>query len=267
MKETVVNNFNLEISHDEILAIIGQNGAGKSTVLGMIAGFIEPTSGVINCASKRFCPQQNVLWDSLTVEEHIKIYARLNNTDNLTAIESSGLQKERYTLAQNLSGGMKRRLNLAISIIGNPRILLLDEPTTGLDPISRKKIWKFINIVRQNKIVIFTSHSTEEIEHLAQNVLMLHKGCTMNYGSIIETRAIYCKKYIFEIFTENPEVLERFSEKFPDIKIKEKGRCIFEINKENTSIPDVIKFLEGNKSIMHWEIVQESLTNIFIANI
>lgn len=265
-KETVVQDFSIEIPNAEIIAIIGQNGAGKSTVLGMIAGFIQATSGLIACNSKRFCPQQNILWDYLTVEEHIKLYASLNQTSDLSSIEKSGLSQQRHVLAKNLSGGMKRRLSLSISIIGEPEILLLDEPTTGLDPIARRQIWKFINLISKNKVIIFTSHSMEETQHLAQNVLVMEHGKTLHYCSLHDLKSIYCKNYeITVVRFERENFLKEFKLKFSEIELEIGKEIRFCVSKEGEKIEEIVGFLEGSASVEKWELSQESLEKVFFS--
>lgn len=251
---------------------MGQNGAGKSTVIGMIAGFIPPSSGYIECKSVRYCPQNNVLWETLTVEEHFIFYTCLSKSclpwdlelAEIPGIKESYLEKQRKKLVNQLSGGMKRRLSLAISIVSDPQVLLLDEPTTGLDPIVKRKIWKCINRVRRNKILIFTSHSMEEVDHLAQTVIFMDKGLTINYCSLQEIKSIYCKKYQFSVVPRNKnEFCLRFCKEFEDLVLDTRHDVRFSVDKCDKRLNEILKFLESDINAVKWEITQESLDNLF----
>ena len=261
---TVVTDFNLDESHEKSIAIIGQNGAGKSSVLGMIAGFIAPSSGQILCRSKNFCPQHNILWENLTVEEHIRLYAALHNCSDTSSISISGLDKQRHVYSKNLSGGMKRRLSLAISSVGNPEVLLLDEPTTGLDPIARRYIWKFIDSLRKNRILIFTSHSMEETEHLAQDSIVLELGKALHHCQLMELKRIYCRFYQISILNwKSKRFFEEWEERFSEIKLTVNKEAMFVVHKNDARLEAIIHFLETNQYVGDWGIKQDSLEKVF----
>ncbi|OMJ68376.1 hypothetical protein SteCoe_34194 [Stentor coeruleus] len=261
-----LDNLHLQCESDEIIGIIGQNGAGKSTLLGMIAGCITPTSGSIQVEKTRLCPQDNILWDYLSVEEHLNIYENLNNIQGSNAIELSCLNNQKTQLASQLSGGMKRRLSLAIAVCSSPKVLLLDEPTTGLDPIVRREMWKFIHSIRKGKLLIFTSHAMDEISVLAQNVLVLDKGLVKHYCSVNDLRGIYVNNYVFMVVTENQEKFHvKMAKKFPWVYMRPDMDVVkFEVSKEDKRISEVIRWLEENRDVKKWEFTQESLGKIFI---
>ena len=182
----------------------------------------------------------------------------------MSAIELSKLDPQRHVLACNLSGGMKRRLSLAISIIGNPQVLLLDEPTTGLDPIVRNHVWSFINLARKGKICLFTSHSMEEVNHLAHNVIVMDQGKIINNCSLLELRSIYCQNYVFTVVPKDlDKVLQKLKKKFDVLPASDKN-IQFEISKDDKNIQKMVEFMEKNKMIIErWELTQESLAKIF----
>lgn len=156
-----VKSFNLRVAKNETFGLLGPNGAGKTTLINMLTGMINPDYGNawiggydinsnISMAQLEMgvCPQFDLLWPQLTVEEHLYFYARLKGIpgENLKdrvneAIEEVNLTKFKGFLSNALSGGMKRRLSIAISLVGDPKIVFLDEPSTGLDPDNRRQIW------------------------------------------------------------------------------------------------------------------------------
>jgi len=154
-----VNNIYLHAKRGELLALLGHNGAGKSTLINMLTGLCKPTSGTAkicgfdikeNMTEIRkvlgVCPQHDILWDELTAKEHLILFGRLKgeNYDKVydevnERLKEVNLSDEADLLAGTFSGGMKRRLSLAISGIGDPKVIILDEPTTGMDPINRRQ--------------------------------------------------------------------------------------------------------------------------------
>lgn len=259
----VLDEFNLSVFKDSVLAVIGQNGAGKSTLLGIIAGFVEPSSGRVNCARKRFCPQKNVLWDVLTVEEHVEMFSELNGCGQDNILNKIFLQEYHNVQASKLSGGMKRRLSLAISSLGNPDILLLDEPTTGLDPVVRKEIWKFISNISQNKILIFTSHSMEEVQFLSDQVIYLQEGQVKHHCPLAELRLKYCQNYEISIKpTPNSTLPQDLQNTFNNIQINNNTIHI-SLTKSDNRLTSLTSLLESSSQVEHWTITEDSLANIF----
>eukprot|EP00834_Sanchytrium_tribonematis_P006453 NODE_476_length_6991_cov_0.522635.p1 type:complete len:800 gc:universal NODE_476_length_6991_cov_0.522635:6392-3993(-) len=170
----------------KLLALLGKNGAGKSTTMNIIAGLAQATSGdglIYNYSIADsigsiqslmgICPQFDLLFADLTASEHIELYAELKNVpkseikqiteDRLKAVRLWSV-KDRQT--RTYSGGMKRRLSMVIATIGNPKIVILDEPTTGMDPVNRRYVWQFIEKFKENRVIILTSHSMEEADIL-----------------------------------------------------------------------------------------------------
>jgi len=129
------------------------------------------------------CPQHDILWDDLSVEEHLYFYARLKGVSPAeegaavaSALEMVSLEQFRTRTSKGLSGGEKRRLSIAISLIGHGKVVFLDEPTTGLDPEVRRLIWDIINRAKQGRTIILTTHSMEEAEVLCQRIGIMSKG-------------------------------------------------------------------------------------------
>ncbi len=184
-KFTAVNNLNLTISQGEIFGFLGPNGAGKSTTIRMLCGLLEPTSGEgsiggfsINREPEKvkeqigYMSQSFGLYQDLTVEENLRFYGRLYIADRKTcldnieqAIQLVQLQDYRKTLASRLSGGWRQRLALACSVVHKPQIIFLDEPTAGIDPVSRRVLWDFLYELSHAGTTLFvTTHYMEEAE-------------------------------------------------------------------------------------------------------
>jgi len=162
--KTAVKNFSLVIPKGELFGLLGPNGAGKTTLISVLTGLGKPTKGSawisgINIltnmedanAKMGVCPQDNFLWPTLTVEEHLEFYSKvkgipshLQKSHVSRAISNVALEKFAKFEAKNLSGGMQRRLSVAISLVGDPDIVFLDEPTTGLDPENRRGLWDIL---------------------------------------------------------------------------------------------------------------------------
>lgn len=184
-RAVAVNNLNLSIRQGEIFGFLGPNGAGKSTTIRMLCGILEPTSGEgtiggfsINKEPEKvkeiigYMSQSFGLYQDLTVEENLNFYARLYIADRKTcarsiekSIELVQLDKYRKTLAANLSGGWRQRLALACSVVHKPKIIFLDEPTAGIDPVSRRILWDFLYELSHAGTTLFvTTHYMEEAE-------------------------------------------------------------------------------------------------------
>jgi len=195
-KLLALNNINLEIEEGKIFGFIGPNGSGKTTLLRILIGLKKQKSGKIKLKGKQikptktdikkmlgYCPQENSFFDKLTVKENLKFFAILYNVKyNLNKLSDSitkslNLFHKINERASNLSGGMKRRLNIGCSIVHGPKILLLDEPTIELDPFSRMAIWRLIKTINKaGTTVIVSTNSMEEANFLCDKVAFLLEG-------------------------------------------------------------------------------------------
>lgn len=176
---TALSELTMAVNDGNLLCVLGHNGAGKTTLMKVLNGVHPPTHGeafifgmsvredlsaiqdVMGC-----CPQDDVLWSELTARDHLELYARFKGTDggDLTkavdmVLSSVALLENGDQPVRNFSGGMKRRLSVGISMIGSPQIIFLDEPTTGMDPLSRRRVWSMIQDLKQGRCVFLTTHS------------------------------------------------------------------------------------------------------------
>ncbi|GFY44553.1 ATP-binding cassette sub-family A member 3 [Trichonephila inaurata madagascariensis] len=201
--KVAVNNVSLNIYRGQITALLGHNGAGKTTTINILTGLFTPTSGTasingLDILADTFnarrglgvCPQHNVLFDTLTVEEHLKIYAAMKGVQwgNLNAeitqvLNILKLSEKRNELIKNLSGGMKRKLSLGIAIVGGSKVLFLDEPTSGMDVEARRSVWDALLDIRHTRTIILTTHYMEEADILGDRIAIMAEGEIQCCGS------------------------------------------------------------------------------------
>lgn len=196
---TAVNGISFEVHPGEIFSILGPNGAGKTTTVEIMECLREPTSGSVMVLGHDISHQQKDIkkrigvlpqdfhsYDLLTVRESIDYFAGLYDknlpTDDL--IKAVNLEGKRNEMFKNLSGGLKQRVGVAISMVNDPDIIFLDEPTTGLDPKARREVWDVIrNLKSRNKTVILTTHYMEEAEVLSDRVAIMNSGKFIAFGT------------------------------------------------------------------------------------
>jgi len=193
-----VRGLTFTIHAGEVFGLLGPNGAGKTTTLRLITGLLTPSGGTVRvfgevvdpahpqaAARLGVCPQEPVLWDDLTCEEHLQLLAAMYEVPAAAArargrqlLSDLALTDKRRALAKTLSGGMKRRLNPALALVHDPDVVVLDEPTAGLDPQSRALLWDYIRDLARGrgKTVILTTHFMEEADRLSDRVAIVDHG-------------------------------------------------------------------------------------------
>lgn len=176
----------------ELLAVIGPNGAGKTTLLSILAGTLRPESGEVELRAQRvgFVPQRAAIYRRLTVAENLRLFARLERVDDVEAtvermLTQTALGDRRDDRAGTLSGGNQQRINIAIGLLADPAVLLLDEPSTGLDPRQRARLWEFVlELAQGGTTVIFTTHNISEAERYGDRMLVLADGEVLFDGDV-----------------------------------------------------------------------------------
>jgi ABC-2 type transport system ATP-binding protein len=191
-----VKNLSLDIRRGEIFGFLGPNGAGKTTTISMICGLLKKDAGDVTIdghtldeefgrckKSMGLCPQDIVVWESLTCLEQLEFSARMYDVPKPVARKRAlellgvfGLEEKKNRLAKTLSGGMKRRLNIALALVHDPKILILDEPQAGLDPQSRILVREYIRTLAGEKTVILTTHDMDEADRLAGRIGIIDHG-------------------------------------------------------------------------------------------
>lgn len=196
-----INNLNLEVARGEIMVLLGANGSGKSTTLDAISGLSTISAGQIAVnypgAAGGFglCPQKNVLWDRLTVLEHVQIFNRLKACGKVDTkeqlvelIAACDLETKIKAASRTLSGGQKRKLQLAMMFTGGSSVCCVDEVSSGLDPLSRRKIWDILLAERGQRTILLTTHFLDEADLLADHIAILSKGSLKVTGSSVELK-------------------------------------------------------------------------------
>ncbi|CAL5362178.1 unnamed protein product [Camellia sinensis] len=260
---------------------------------GMI-GLLKPSSGTAYVegldiqtqmdeiyTSMGVCPQHNLLWENLTGREHLLFYGRLKNLRGSALTQAVEESLKSVNLlhggvadkqAGKYSGGMKRRLSVAISLIGDPKVVYMDEPSTGLDPASRKSLWDVVKQAKQNRAIILTTHSMEEAEHLCDRLGIFVDGSLQCIGNPKELKARYGGSYVFTMTTTSnheEEVENLVQHLSPNAnKIYHlSGTQKFELPKQEVRIADVFQAVENAKSrftVHAWGLADTTLEDVFI---
>ncbi|MEA1875280.1 MAG: ABC transporter ATP-binding protein [Bacteroidota bacterium] len=220
-----VHQMNLEVAKGEIFGFLGPNGAGKSTSIMMICGLLKPDSGLvyINGLELRknpslskiigFCPQENVFWPKLNGLEQLLFMAAMygirwkdSKKRAIRLLDDLGLSSKSKSLTSKWSGGMKRRLNIALALIHDPDILILDEPEAGLDPQSRVLIREYFRAMIPQKTILLTTHNMDEADRMSDRVAIIDDGLIIALG--------------------NPRELKREEESLEDVFIRLTGKSL-----------------------------------------
>ena len=217
MKVQALKPIYFALKKGEVFGLLGPNGAGKTTLISILTGTTKPDEGEawiggysilddLPYVYKRIgvCPQFDLLWEDLTVEDHLLFYLRLKgvqsvdeNQEVMKACESVLLVPHKQKRVGQLSGGMKRRLSLAISIVGNPEVIFLDEPTTGLDPKNRRQFWAILERVKPGKAIILTTHIMKEADLLSDKIAIIDHGQIKCIGKQAQLKNQYGFGFLF----------------------------------------------------------------------
>ena len=222
--KVAVQGLNLTMYSGQITALLGHNGAGKTTVIGMLTGLTPPTSGTaviqghdINIdmpiirKNLGVCPQHDVLFPNLTVEEHLTLFASFKGMRGMRLreevekmITSVGLQEKRKAYSRTLSGGQKRKLSVGIAFIGGSNVVILDEPTSGMDPYSRRFTWNVIRNHRAGRVVVLTTHFMDEADLLGDRIAIMGDGRLRCCGSSLFLKKAFGVGYNMTIEKVDP---------------------------------------------------------------
>ncbi|KAM5570460.1 ABC transporter A family member 7-like [Rosa sericea] len=289
-----VKGLSLALPRGECFGMLGPNGAGKTSFISMMIGLTKPSSGAAYVhgmdiwtqmdeiyTSMGVCPQHDLLWESLTGREHLLFYGRLKNLKGSALIEAVEESLKSVNLfyggvadkqAGKYSGGMKRRLSVAISLIGDPKVVYMDEPSTGLDPASRNHLWNVVKAAKQDRAILLTTHSMEEAEVLCDRLGIFVDGRLQCIGNPKELKARYGGSYIFTMTTsgdheEEVEKMVRTISPNANKVYRLSGTQKFELPKNEVTIARVFQAVEAAKrqfTVFAWGLTDTTLEDVFI---
>jgi len=297
-----VHDASFRVAKGEAFGLLGANGAGKSTVLNAIIRAHAPTAGDILVAGHSVLDdfehaaktlgvvtQMNALWNLLSCRDHLRLFAQLRGVPHTeaaalveAALDQLELRPHARKLAGRLSGGMKRKLCVAIAVIGDPELCLLDEPSAGLDPVSRRNLWNVLRSTMHARSVVLTSHLFPEVEALCDRVAIMVKGKLRVVGTIQHLKSSLGSNYELEIAApaaSEDAVHALVKGLIPDkfnaddavqIASTAGGLLCYEVAKEAIDVATVFETLEARKDELHisdYAIAQPSLEAVFIKTV
>lgn len=283
-----VDKISFKVEKGKIYGFLGPNGAGKSTTIRMLCGLLRPTSGSgqiagydINRESEiikehiGYMSQRFSLYEDLTVEENINFYSGIYKVPEKDkkerkewVIEMAGLSLHRNELTKTLSGGWKQRLALGCAILHKPPLLFLDEPTSGVDPINRRRFWNLIyDLSDQGSTIFVTTHYMDEAEY-ADNIAFIFKGMIVANGPPEQLKEQYMKDHVLELFCKYPEgamVAIRALSEVKEIAFFGKGLHIVTKNVHETQ-KKIRKILDNDYfGLESLEIIPPTMEDVFVS--
>ncbi|MFN9890476.1 MAG: ABC transporter ATP-binding protein, partial [Pseudanabaena sp.] len=223
-KKRVLQDLSFAIQSGEVYGLLGPNGAGKTTTISILCGLIKADRGSVMMNGQTasgamqsligIAPQENIFYKSLTCEENLRFFGQLYGLNNELCrkqakycLELVGLGDRAKSIADTLSGGMQRRLSMAIALVHQPQLVVLDEPTTGLDIEARYEIWEVIrNLSSQETAILLTTHLLDEAERLCQRIGIIKQGSLLAEGSLEELRKYVPAKEIVLVCTPDEDL-------------------------------------------------------------
>jgi ABC-type multidrug transport system ATPase subunit len=290
--KVAINNLTFAIRNDECFGLLGPNGAGKSTTISVLTGLFRPTSGTATIGGHDIltnmpdiyrtmgvCPQFDILWPSLTVREHMLFYCRLKGVgpkhERATAEASAGavgLGSKLDKRVATLSGGQKRRVSLGTSLIGNPKIIFLDEPTTGLDPETKRLMWQLIERSKAGRVIVLTTHSMDEADALCGRIGIMANGELRCVGSNVHLKTALGDGYKLDV--ANEPGAEAAAHAFmtallptAEVVASFATSKTYAVRRAGTSIATVFEQMSkrpASAGIIDWGLRQTSLEEVFL---
>lgn len=300
LRGTSASNYTLKgvsfgVARGEMLGLLGPNGAGKTTLIKCITGEESPNEGSVaispqsskygdlTAASLGLCPQETVVNSDLTVQENLLFFAAVRGASAAqqqlcveAMLRATRLEEKRDALPCMLSGGMRRRLAIGCAMVASPTVVVLDEPTTGLDPLSRRGIWESINDVKDaGGCCLLTTHMLEEAECLASHIVIMRQGSVAAQGSVQQLKNNYGMGYMLSVDSEQnkEEDAKAFISSLLDpedripIKSNQHGQVTYKFTQDEEALGRLIISVargKANQGIKHWGISQASLEDAYI---
>jgi len=279
-----VNGIDLEINQGELFSLLGPNGAGKTTTIRMLCCLLKPTGGTASIlgydiAKEPFkvkkligvSPQDTVLSERLNCWENLALIGKVHglSSDEVKErskelLETMGLMERAKDRVRKFSGGMKRRLSIAMALISDPQVLFLDEPTLGLDPQARRTIWEYIAELKGKKTTLLTTHYMEEADFLSDRIGIIDEGRVVALGTSQELKTSLLEMRSMVVSTENltAEVMEDLRNKYSRLEmVKEKLR----ISHKDLDFKEIVDYLHSRGvTVYSAALDQPTLEDVFI---
>ncbi|KAL6601983.1 hypothetical protein LY90DRAFT_509702 [Neocallimastix californiae] len=237
----ILKNIDFNAYYDEIFAILGHNGAGKTTLISIMTGILSASHGEVYyddvpitdneteiCRQFGYCPQFDTFNNSLTLAEHVRLFAGIKNVNvNIDEIlRDIDLLDKKDNYPKQLSGGQRRKLCITLALLGSPKYVFLDEPTTGLDPYSRKNIWELLSQKKKGRVMFVTTHYMDEADLLADRKMIISNGNISCLGTSLFLKNRFNMNYSLDIHVEDPKdclLIDEFIEKCCPGSLQNKG--------------------------------------------
>lgn len=279
-----VNGVDIKIEQGELFSLLGPNGAGKTTTINMLCCLLKPTGGTAQIMGYDIVKEPFKVKESIGVSpQETAISERLNSWENLAVIgeihgmssgeikrrseevlEIMGLMVRGKDRVGKFSGGMKRRLSIAMAMVHNPSVIFLDEPTLGLDPQARRAMWEYIAQLKGKKTILLTTHYMEEADFLSDKVAVIDEGRIVATGTPGELKADFLRTHSMVISVKNitPEIMQELKSRYSQVEEVE-GKL--KISDEKLDFRDLIDYLHSNGVIIRSAALEEpTLEDVFI---
>ncbi len=267
---TAVDHIDLTVDRGELFALLGPNGAGKTTTIRMLSCLTRPTGGSATVLGHdvesdalsvkeviAVSPQETAISENLTARENIELMAGLHGVAKDQArvrsaelLELMGLAERAGDRVKKYSGGLKRRLSIAMALVTDPQVLFLDEPTLGLDPQSRRAIWEYLRTLKGDKTILLTTHYLEEADALADRIAIIDEGAIVALGTVAELKRRISdgEPMVVEATGLTDDDLEALQQRFTDVRFCEAG---VEIRDERVTLDDIQDVVRPRGVVVH----------------
>lgn len=283
----VLNGVSLRVGSSEVYGLLGPNGAGKSTLMNIVSGLLKPDKGRVlvygespeNPGVKRaigYCPQDPGLINSLSGLDNALFYGRLYGVPNKVVIEEVSRYSEKLGLSKKdlrmkvgkYSGGMRKKLSLVITLLHDPKLLVLDEPTAGMDPNTRREVWDLVlELKKSGKAVLVATHYMEEADKLSDRVGIIDRGRIIAEGAPEMLKQVYGPKALtlLELEEALEEEIVKFLGRYGDVYVAGETALKIYLEDPEKKIPEVISSLHalGHK-VLGFKLVKPTLEDVFI---
>jgi len=279
-----VNGVDLEIQKGELFSLLGPNGAGKTTTIRMLCCLLKPTSGTASVlgydiAKEPFkvkkligvSPQDTVLSERLNCWENLALIGKVHGLSSNEVkgrskelLETMGLMERSKDQVRKFSGGMKRRLSIAMALVSDPQVLFLDEPTLGLDPQARRAVWEYIAELKGKKTILLTTHYMEEADFLSERIGIIDEGRVVALGTSQELKTNLLEMRSMVVTAENitAEVIADLQSKYSRLeKVKEK----LKISHKDLDFKEIVDYLHSRGVTVYSAVLEQpTLEDVFI---